>query len=330
MHRTKLFKFVIKIALSIAILSFLLARMDMAELRDMTHHFKASAWGYAALLIMAQFFILSFRWMLLINIGHKRMSFLDSVQVTLASLLANMLFITSLTGIFVRIALALQYGASMFKAVFATAVDRLMTLAALVLFSSLFLPALGNYLEQDLYKNTSLYMGLFIFTVFVCAPLFLFFLLKNLPKLPFSKPHIRSASRYLTILLNNRKLILKVSLSSLAGQMSFFIAVYCIMISGGLELSFLKIMTVLPIISLVASLPLSFGGWGVREGAFVYGLGLLGVPMEMAFLTSVQIGLVSMLVTILVGLPALIMMDTKVLDFKSNKLFALNPFSKNK
>ena len=61
--------------------------------------------------------------------------------------------------------------------------------------------------------------------------------------------------------------------------------------------------------TLVASLPISIGGWGVREGAFIYGLGLLGVPMEAAFLISVQIGIMGMLTVMLIGMPVVISSD---------------------
>ena len=108
-------KLLIKIALSVAILGVLYFRMDQNALKDMVQHMKASAWLYATVFIVIQLALISLRWMLLINIGHRRMNYTDSLQVTLTSLLANMLFFTSLGGVFVRIALALQRsaGASM-------------------------------------------------------------------------------------------------------------------------------------------------------------------------------------------------------------------------
>src|SRR5687767_5499896 len=130
-------KLLIKIALSVAILGVLYFRMDQNALKDMVQHMKASAWLYATVFIVIQLALISLRWMLLINIGHRRMNYTDSLQVTLTSLLANMLFFTSLGGVFVRIALALQRGASLLKSVIATIVDRMMTMAALVLLSAI-------------------------------------------------------------------------------------------------------------------------------------------------------------------------------------------------
>ena len=50
------------------------------------------------------------------------------------------------------------------------------------------------------------------------------------------------------------------------------------------------------IISLAASMPITVGGWGVREVAAVYVLGILGIPAADALAMSVMVGLCSTLV----------------------------------
>lgn len=50
------------------------------------------------------------------------------------------------------------------------------------------------------------------------------------------------------------------------------------------------------IISLAASMPITVGGWGVREVAAVYVLGMLGIPAADALAMSVMVGLCSTLV----------------------------------
>jgi uncharacterized membrane protein YbhN (UPF0104 family) len=54
-----------------------------------------------------------------------------------------------------------------------------------------------------------------------------------------------------------------------------------------------------PLITMVTTVPISIGGWGVREGAIVAALGLLGVAPASALAVSVQFGLVMLVV----GLP---------------------------
>lgn len=298
-------KLIIKLALSIAIMAALVSRMELGSVDDMIHRFNPLAWVAATILIIVQLFLVTYRWQVLINIGRTRMSYRRALEVNVASLVANSLFIAAITGVFVKVALSLYYGASLFKSVLATIIDRLMTLAALLFMAALFLPLLGKYLHSVLYVDVCLYMGIFIFLTFVFAPLFFNLLLKHMHRLPFSLRHIRLGTRYLRILLQDKNVLFRVAVTSVIAQFSFFLSVYILVLSTGIKLPFLDMMAVLPLITLISSLPISFGGWGIREGAFIYGFGLLGVPMETAFLISVQTGLIGLLVTALIGLPVL-------------------------
>ena len=65
-----------------------------------------------------------------------------------------------------------------------------------------------------------------------------------------------------------------------------------------LDVSFLDFLMLMPPVLLVAALPVSVGGWGVREGAMVAALGAAGVAASAALLLSVELGLVAMLVSL--------------------------------
>jgi len=47
---------------------------------------------------------------------------------------------------------------------------------------------------------------------------------------------------------------------------------------------------ILPAVILLASLPISFAGWGLREGAIMMALGAYGVPQETALAMSLVYG----------------------------------------
>ncbi|HPF78163.1 MAG TPA: lysylphosphatidylglycerol synthase transmembrane domain-containing protein [Alphaproteobacteria bacterium] len=299
-------KLFFKIVLSLGLLAALLLNMDVDALKNASHLVKASAWGYALVFIIAQLLLLSLRWMYLVNVGRYRMNYAEALEITVASLVANLVFVTTISGIVVRVAMAIQYGASLFKSIFATAIDRLMTLAALLLLTTIFLPSLALYVDLPLHKNISMLIGALMLVMFVFTPMITLAIVRKLPNFSLSQANIRSGIRYLQLLLNNNVLLGKILSVSLLAQLCFFLAVYHIAISAGVSLSFLQIMIVLPAIAIISSMPFSFGGWGLREGAFVYGLGILGVPMETAFSISVQIGLVSLVATVLAGIPTLI------------------------
>ena len=76
------------------------------------------------------------------------------------------------------------------------------------------------------------------------------------------------------------------------------------LIAGSLELSvgLVDCLVLMPPIVLVAGMPLSIAGWGLREGAVVAVFALVGVPMDGALLMSVLLGLLLLLVSLPGGL----------------------------
>jgi uncharacterized membrane protein YbhN (UPF0104 family) len=61
-------------------------------------------------------------------------------------------------------------------------------------------------------------------------------------------------------------------------------------------------LIVVPPVVLAAALPISIGGWGVREGGMIFGLGIIGVSSGDAVLVSVMVGLISVTFGCLGGL----------------------------
>jgi uncharacterized protein (TIRG00374 family) len=62
----------------------------------------------------------------------------------------------------------------------------------------------------------------------------------------------------------------------------------------GLDLSFGRCFLIVPLAILLSMLPVSLGGWGVRETVFAYLAKALGADLEPAVLTSVLYGVVQM------------------------------------
>ena len=228
------------------------------------------------------------------------------MKITLASLLANVLFITSISGLVVRVGLTMHHGVGLAKTVCAAITDRLMTLVALVIMAALFVPFFDRFVGGALHNAAYATIAVLVFTVMIFIPLFYSRAIKDMI---LSSPKLTACVRYMLSIARDKGLFLRIVVNSLTAQLFYFISVYFIALSTGAQFTFFDLMSVLPVITLVASLPVSFGGWGIREGAFVFGLGLIGIPMETAFVISVEIGLLTMLATILAGVPALLSMN---------------------
>ena len=302
-----------KILITAGIVALLLFRMDWTHVGQMISHLQTTAWAGALGVMTAQIFLLAWRWGALCD--ERNMTYPRSLIVTLAALLSNLLLITSISGVFVRIALSVQYGMGWVKAGCAAIADRLMTLFALVILAALLMPGMDQLIAPQLYRNLA--MSLLAF-VGICGLMVPVFFAEKLQALLGRNGKIREVRDYARLLLVRPLLAAQVIAASLAAQVAYFIAVFIIARATGADITFSQLLIVLPVIALVASLPLSFGGWGVREGAFIYGLGLLGVPMETAFLISVQVGLLSMLAVAVTALPILALSRT-------GRAFVFNP-----
>ena len=80
------------------------------------------------------------------------------------------------------------------------------------------------------------------------------------------------------------------------------VTMWLIACSLGIVVGLVDCLVLMPPIVLVAGMPLSVAGWGLREGAMVAVFALVGVPMEGALLMSVLLGLLLLLVSLPGGL----------------------------
>jgi len=77
------------------------------------------------------------------------------------------------------------------------------------------------------------------------------------------------------------------------------LSVHVIAIGLGLNVGLFESLVLVPAVILLSILPVSIGGWGLREGLMVVALGLAGVPADAALTVSILFGLAQ----IVAGLP---------------------------
>jgi uncharacterized membrane protein YbhN (UPF0104 family) len=90
----------------------------------------------------------------------------------------------------------------------------------------------------------------------------------------------------------------KIVALTLAGQLLMLGAFVLGILGVTAELPFVSMFAASAAISLAATIPITVGGWGLREVAAVYVLGLLGVPSADALSVSVMVGLCVTLITL--------------------------------
>jgi uncharacterized protein (TIRG00374 family) len=87
-----------------------------------------------------------------------------------------------------------------------------------------------------------------------------------------------------------------------ATQLGGTLAAYAIARSLALNITVIDCLILMQPVTLLATLPISIGGWGVREAAVVTFFGLVGVAPSAAVLLSVQLGLLAVILSLPGGL----------------------------
>lgn len=85
---------------------------------------------------------------------------------------------------------------------------------------------------------------------------------------------------------------------SVVAHLNMSIAAWLIGRALGLNISVLDCIVLMPVIILFTTIPISVGGWGIREGAAIALFGLVGVESSEALALSIIVGLGSILVSI--------------------------------
>jgi glycosyltransferase 2 family protein len=85
---------------------------------------------------------------------------------------------------------------------------------------------------------------------------------------------------------------------AIAAQIALGVATFAMVASLGINASMMDCIILMQPVALLANLPISVGGWGVRETAVVLLFGLIGVPSSAALVLSLQLGLLALLVVL--------------------------------
>jgi uncharacterized membrane protein YbhN (UPF0104 family) len=99
-----------------------------------------------------------------------------------------------------------------------------------------------------------------------------------------------------------------------ATQLGGSLAAYAIARSLALNVTVIECLILMQPVTLLATLPISIGGWGVREAAVVTFFGLVGVAPSAAVLLSVQLGLLAVVLTLPGGLLFLVQRRRSAID----------------
>jgi hypothetical protein len=82
------------------------------------------------------------------------------------------------------------------------------------------------------------------------------------------------------------------------GQIAIPAVAYSLARAQYLDVSFLDFLVLIPPVVLLAALPISIGGWGVRENAMIIAMASIGMAAGSALLISVEVAILANLISL--------------------------------
>lgn len=288
-----------QILVTLGLLALLLASVD---LRELLATFVEIDWAYgvaALLLLFVQNDLTTRRWTTILRAFGDAPGYFRMLRIQYMALFAQLFLPSSIGGAAVRTGMLYRSRVALGVAINAVLIDRLVALGGLVLLALLFMPSIA--LKLSVGEGARPYVIAFGFgaaAAVVLVGLALLFrpfafwwgLLKRTQMRQLLEPMERAVSN-----LTAPRTVLAATGYSLSGQLVAILAIYLLSQGNQIDVSLSDCVLIMPPVMLLASLPISIAGWGVREGAMVVAFGVLGVTREAALVLSLQYALVGYL-----------------------------------
>lgn len=297
----------LKIGISVGLLALVARQTSLDRMSSRLNDIAVSNVLLALLPLVAVTLCMGFRWRVIASAVARPIRFVEAWIVCMIGAALDQVLVT-MSGDAYRIWWLKKGTLSVTRAVAGVLLDRAMGVLGIALLVLAFLPRFTSL-------DTS--RGLIWVPAALAAAVFcVFATLLVIDRAPFDFTRNRWLVGLGILSSSARKVFLSPlsAIPALAAAMMVHVGVSaCIAALAwalGVGLGLAAALTVVPTVMLISLLPISIGGWGVREGAMVVGLGLVGVESSDALLISVMYGLgaaaigVSGWILWLLGLPA--------------------------
>jgi uncharacterized protein (TIRG00374 family) len=291
-----LLAWLLKFGVSTGLIWYLLEKISSSNVVKYVLELSIDVLLFSIFLIIVQGILAAIRWRLVITaIGH-RLSLIKATIITFVGLFFNQFMPASIGGDAVRIWQSKKAGLPMPIAVTSVMLERFGSFLAVTVLSLSMLPILT--IKEH---NEFIYM---ISILAATAGIAALGLIMFLDRLPINLHHLKSVqgagelARYTRMIFLNAKLTIYFFLTALGSQVLLSLAAFSLANGMGLDVDFIECLAIMPSVMILSSLPISVGGWGVREVAMVSAFGIFGVAPEAATALSVILALTASVASI--------------------------------
>ena len=277
----------------VTVLAFwvVLHSIDLGAVVDLIGRAAPLALGLAGVVVMAQFAVLVWRWQLVIHIlGGKAVEFRPLALLLGHSFLIGQVLPSSVGGDVARtVLLSRRTGAA--AAARSVICDRLLGFASLALLVVPSVPVIVKMIG-----GVTPFLTLTICALGTMTMVALVLVYSPTYGLPWLGRHLATVAGDLRITLRSGTNGLLAMALGIGSSLFGVLLIYIIGSAIGADLRALDCVVLVPPALLVSALPISLGGWGVREGALVAAFSLVHADPAAVAATSVMFGLTTPLV----------------------------------
>ena len=280
----------LKIFVFFVIYVYLFQKFDFSYLIDNLFKINLS-WFYLSLIFaFAMYLVAGLRWKNVIDSMGEHLTLSSSVKIFFVGMFFSQFLLASIGGDAIRIWLATRKSLGFRISFNSTFVDRLAGLATITIFMMFSFPAYYKVVSDQLALTSLIFLvissilGIFVVLIFDKLPL-----LSRIRYFQSSFGKISLDARKVFLSIKNNLIVIGLSVVVLSLTC---MVVFTMGHALGQSLPILDYFIMIPPVMFITILPISLGGWGLREGAMVIAFGFLGMKGETAILLSVWFGIV--------------------------------------
>jgi glycosyltransferase 2 family protein len=290
-----------KATISILLLYLSLHSIDLGTLGARLSRLE-SGWIVLALFLMTvQVVLLAVRWRNISAACGANLHFILALQISFIATFFNQVLPSTVGGDGMRIWLFARKGAGWASAIYSVLLDRIAGVLVLALIVIACLPFTFSLIHDPIARAVPLVIG-----VGVITGTLVFVLIGRHFRQLFDRwrltRHLAAASRISAALCSSHRDAAIVFACSVAIHLITAAAAWCCAKAIASPVSFAQILFLLPPVLLIATLPVSIAGWGVRESSFMFAFAHAGLAQSDGLAISILFGAASFIVGLVGGI----------------------------
>ena len=306
----KLLAFAVKAIVTGGLIWIVIRTQDIAGIVKQISEISILSVLFALLLIVGQIILSAKRWIVIMLIFGNALSYPKSLRIYFEGLFFNQALPSTVGGDAVRMYRVVKAGLPVTAGINGVLLDRIAGLFAL----------LGIVLVTQpwLYARVSDMSARWVFAIviiFGVSGIFLLMFCRYFPdrllQLRFFGGIADLSNGVWALMKDARDAFVVIGLS-VVGHLMIVTAIFILSQDLSLSVSWLDCLILVPGVMLISAVPISIGGWGVREGVMITAMGLVGAPASGSLSLSLVFGIIMIVIGLFGGVFWLVNSDRRI------------------